>query len=629
MDRTLWKNTITSYAGWFTNSLRRRRSILFGLILSILLFVVCIQYNTSNDIGIQSIQNTIVMSEFDGDEQPSNKYQSPAPISGTVRKMKNEEDVNFIEELQQPARKSRRIQINSELQQSLPYVPPQRLVHIDFKGAPPKLLYLQQLFPLIKRFGGTGLLLEWEDMFPWSGNLSPIAASNAYSKADIREILKMAAINGLEVIPLIQTFGHVEFALKLHDFAHLREVQESPQALCPSFNASMKFVEQMVDQILEIHGNVNYLHIGCDEVFHMGECFRCRSKAREDLFLSHVKQVATYVRTKSPNTIPIIWDDMLRHLPLATMQLYDIGKLVEPMVWVYAEDVYRFVMQNVWEKYQIVFPNVWTASAFKGAFGETLYVPNVKRHLENNLNWLQLMSNENSRFTGGFKGIVITGWQRYDHFAVLCEVLPSSIPSMVVNLLATTNGYMNQSLQTDLNEGLNCGIFGHNNEYDGDFLNLNNDPHLWEQFSRCTFPGNTFFRLLYRLHNIELDYNEFILVTKKNRGWMTSYNVEHEFSSPLRVDELMNDHSRIYRSLLSLVRPFQESMTGIFDKYTISEWIEQRIYPMIREMEKIHNEARELKSKKTWPKRPLPMLKELLRIGVTERELSTPSNDGT
>lgn len=88
---------------------------------------------------------------------------------------------------------------------------------------------------------------------------------------------------------------------------------------------------------------------------------------------------------------------------------------------------------------------------------------------------------------------------RYDHFAVLCEVLPSSIPSMVVNLLATTNGYMNQSLQTNLNEGLNCGIFGHNNEYDGDFLNLNNDPHLWDQFSRCSFPGNQFFRYLFKI----------------------------------------------------------------------------------------------------------------------------------
>lgn len=245
--RSLWKNKIISYAGWFTNSLRRRRSVLFGLLLSILLLVVCVQYNTSNDISIQNIQNTLTMSEFEADEQLLSK-QIPVPIPGTVKKIKNDEDINIVDE-QQPARKSRRIQLNTEPQQPPPYVPPHRLVHIDFKGAPPKLLYLQKIFPLIKKFGGTGLLLEWEDMFPWSGNLSPMAAKNAYSKADIKEILKMAAINQLEVIPLIQTFGHVEFALKLSDFAHLREVQESPQALCPSYNASMRFIEQMVDQV--------------------------------------------------------------------------------------------------------------------------------------------------------------------------------------------------------------------------------------------------------------------------------------------------------------------------------------------------------------------------------------------
>lgn len=246
--RTSWKNTITSYVGWFTNSLRRRRSVLFGLLFSILLLVICVQYTASNDISIQGIHNTLIMSEIETDEQPSNKQQQPSSISGVVRKVKKDEEINFIEEIQ-PARKSRRTQLNSDPQQQQPYVPPHRLVHIDFKGAPPKLLYLQKLFPLIKKFGGTGLLLEWEDMFPWSENLASLAAGNAFSKSDIKEILKIATLNDLEVIPLIQTFGHVEFALKLPDFSHLREVQESPQALCPSYNASMKFVEQMVDQV--------------------------------------------------------------------------------------------------------------------------------------------------------------------------------------------------------------------------------------------------------------------------------------------------------------------------------------------------------------------------------------------
>lgn len=246
--RAVWKNTISSYAGWFTNSLRRRRSLLFGLLLGLFLLVICVQYNASNDINLQNIQSTLLMSEMETDKQQQQE-PVPEPGSGSVRKLISDEEFDESDQMKS-GRKSRRTQHNVvESQESLPFVPPHRLVHIDFKGAPPKLLYLQKLFPLIKQFGGTGLLLEWEDMFPWSGVLAPLAAGNAYSKADIREILKMAAVNELEVIPLIQTFGHVEFALKLPDFAHLREVQESPQALCPSYNASTRFIEQMIDQV--------------------------------------------------------------------------------------------------------------------------------------------------------------------------------------------------------------------------------------------------------------------------------------------------------------------------------------------------------------------------------------------
>ena len=42
-----------------------------------------------------------------------------------------------------------------------------RLVHIDMKGGPPRPQYLIQLLPLLKQWGATGLLMEWEDMFPW------------------------------------------------------------------------------------------------------------------------------------------------------------------------------------------------------------------------------------------------------------------------------------------------------------------------------------------------------------------------------------------------------------------------------------------------------------------------------
>ena len=55
--------------------------------------------------------------------------------------------------------------------------------------------------------------------------------------------------------------------------------------------------------------------------------------------------------------------------------------MVEPMVWVYVEDVDRFVDSLTWANYGEVFSHIWAASAYKGAFGERLYAVNVQRHV--------------------------------------------------------------------------------------------------------------------------------------------------------------------------------------------------------------------------------------------------------
>lgn len=85
-------------------------------------------------------------------------------------------------------------------------------------------------------------------------------------------------------------------------------------------------------QVMKVHPGVKYLHIGCDEVFQMGECPKCRTQPRYNLFLAHVSKVANYVKKNYPNVTPIIWDDMLRHLPSQSLEEFKLGELVEPMV---------------------------------------------------------------------------------------------------------------------------------------------------------------------------------------------------------------------------------------------------------------------------------------------------------
>ncbi len=199
--------------------------------------------------------------------------------------------------------------------------------------------------------------------------------------------------------------------LKLPQFAGLRDVPEMPESICPCKVEAVMLVKEMIRQVMSVHKDAKFVHIGCDEVFHLGECQECQGHTRSEIFVSHVTTVAKHVRDVYKAT-PIIWDDMLRNMMPAEMQ--PLAGLVEPMVWVYAEEIYRFVPTFTWDRLAEVFDTAWTASAFKGAHGPTLAAPNAKRHLDNNVNWLDLMGAEEHKFQNGFRGMVITGWQRYE-----------------------------------------------------------------------------------------------------------------------------------------------------------------------------------------------------------------------
>ena len=368
-----------------------------------------------------------------------------------------------------------------------------------------------------------------------------VAHKAHYRLEEVKDFVAYCENLGLEVIPLVQTFGHLEFVLKHQKFSYLRDVPEMPESICPCHDDTMGIIRDIVDQVMAIHPKANYLHIGCDEVYHLGECSPCNSTGRNEIFLQHVSNVANHVRDTWQVT-PIVWDDMLRNLMVDEMK--PLASLVEPMVWVYAPDVERFAPSYTWDRFEQVFDNMWTASAFKGAHGETLVTPDIKKHLENNLNWLTLMREEEPRLSGKFRGIVLTGWQRYDHFAVLCELLPAAIPSLAVNLLATSQGYFNDSMKTTLLKELNCPDHGHGNQFNrfggaGEkFFDLDYDRFLFQKLSWCYFPGQKFYKVTQDLISTEETVDDFVKTVEKKKGWLTDYNVRHNVSSPFRIEQV-------------------------------------------------------------------------------------------
>lgn len=102
---------------------------------------------------------------------------------------------------------------------------------------------------------------------------------NHYTRTELAEIFAILKSNSIKLIPLVQTYGHLEFVLKLKQFAYLREAKQHFQVITPCLNDSYtKVIFPMIDQILAQHPqDLEYIHIGCDEIYHYGVNQACQS----------------------------------------------------------------------------------------------------------------------------------------------------------------------------------------------------------------------------------------------------------------------------------------------------------------------------------------------------------------
>jgi hexosaminidase len=125
-----------------------------------------------------------------------------------------------------------------------------------------------------------------------------------------------------------------------------------------------------------------------------------------------------------------------------------------------------------------MFPEVWVASSYKGSSGETTTMSYIGHHQRNQQTWLEAMYIASERYKVNFTGIAITGWSRYDHMLSLCELLPSSIPSLAYTLQTIVFGRITKALNQSISQKI---------------LGCIQTP-LWERssypsFISCSFPG--------------------------------------------------------------------------------------------------------------------------------------------
>ncbi|KAJ1923854.1 hypothetical protein IWQ60_005607 [Tieghemiomyces parasiticus] len=140
-----------------------------------------------------------------------------------------------------------------------------------------------------------------------------------YTAAELTAIDEYAFHLGVEVVPCIQTLGHLGQILQWPRFANVRDTSE---VLLSRFDETYALIEKMIRSVTGPLRS-RRIHIGMDEAYGVGEGrFRqlYGSKDGTEIFIDHLERVTEICRAVGVK--PMIWSDMLFCLAAKNNALY-------------------------------------------------------------------------------------------------------------------------------------------------------------------------------------------------------------------------------------------------------------------------------------------------------------------
>ena len=155
-----------------------------------------------------------------------------------------------------------------------------------------------------------------------------VGGGQVVEQEDIRDLCAYARRFGIEVIPEIQSLGHVQFMTlahpeiaeraadaPIHEPTDERLADVPPNEFyahcyCPSNPGSYEILYDLIDEIVDVFRPGEYVHMGHDEIYQIGVCPVCRQRDPAELFAEDVRKLHAYLAKKGLKMM--IWSDMLQ-----------------------------------------------------------------------------------------------------------------------------------------------------------------------------------------------------------------------------------------------------------------------------------------------------------------------------
>ncbi|MDB5208420.1 MAG: beta-N-acetylhexosaminidase [Flavisolibacter sp.] len=270
--------------------------------------------------------------------------------------------------------------------------------HVDLRMQVIKMPALKAFVQKLKANGINTLIMEWEATFPFQ-KYPVIANQYSYTKEEITSFLLFCKNLGMDVIPLQQSFGHVEYILRNYRFASIREDAKDFSQVCPVEEEGNKLLfNDLFKELAATHPS-KYFHIGGDETYLLGHCEKCKKKAAEvglsKLYIDHIKMLCDIVISLGKR--PVLWADIALKHPEAIKLLPKETVFID---WNYGWNLNQFGnLDNLLKSgYEI-----WGAPAIRSGF-DNYYLSQWNLHFNNLRDFIPTARKI------GYTGMVLTSW---------------------------------------------------------------------------------------------------------------------------------------------------------------------------------------------------------------------------
>ncbi|HVV56475.1 MAG TPA: family 20 glycosylhydrolase, partial [Mucilaginibacter sp.] len=301
--------------------------------------------------------------------------------------------------------------------------------HLDLRIQVMPMPELKAFAKKLSENGINTLIMEWEGTYPYK-NHPLISNRYAYTRAQIVDFVKYCNGLGIDVIPLQQSFGHVEYILRNDRYKDLREDQQDYSQVCPlqTTQDSLLFSDLYAD-LASTHTS-KYIHIGGDETHLLGHDERCRKKVAEEgkskLYIDYIRMLCNIVIKMGKR--PIIWADIALKYPEAIKLLPKQTILVD---WNYGWDMNNFgdhqkLMESGLE--------IWGAPALR-SYPDNYFLTQWEKHFNNIRHFVP----EARKL--GYKGIIMTSWSTSGVYSPVFETEENIIDLYAIRHVYPVSGF--------------------------------------------------------------------------------------------------------------------------------------------------------------------------------------------